>query len=43
MATEKISWAKAGDTLLKFTESQPSYLAQEVLQLHILCSTFQQK
>ena len=44
--TEKISLAKAADsysTLLKFSETWPCYLAQEVMQLHILHFTFLQK
>ena len=42
----KISWAKAADaysTLLKFVKSWSCYSAQEVMQLHILHSTFLQK
>jgi hypothetical protein len=35
--------AELYSTLLKFTKSQPSYLAQEVMQLHILLSTFLRK
>jgi hypothetical protein len=45
IATENISWAKAADaysTLLKFAKSRPCYLAQEVVQLHILQSAFLQ-
>lgn len=44
--TERISWAKAANiyfTLLKFSETWPCYLAQEVMQLHILHFTFLQK
>jgi len=43
---EKISWAKAADAcsaLPKFVKSWPCYSAQEVVQLHILHSTFLQK
>ena len=46
IVTVNISWDKAADlysTLLKFTKSQPCYLAQEVMQLHILQSIFLQK
>jgi hypothetical protein len=35
--------AELCSTLLKFTKSQPSYLVQEVMQLHILHSTFLRK
>ena len=44
--TERISWAKAVNTystLLKFSETWPCHLAQEVTQLHILRFTFLQK
>jgi len=44
--TERISCAKPANTystLLKFSENWPCYLAQEVMQLHILHSTFLQK
>ena len=44
--TEKISWPQTADTystLLKFTKTQTCYLAQELMQLHILHSTFLQK
>jgi hypothetical protein len=46
IAREKIPWAKAADaysTLLKFVKSWPCYSVQEVMQLHILHSTFLQK
>jgi hypothetical protein len=46
IATDKILCAKAADAysmLLKFTESQPCYLAHEVMQSHILHSNFLQK
>jgi hypothetical protein len=46
IAVENISWAQAADaysTLVKFAKSRPFYLAQEVMQLHILHSTFLQK
>jgi hypothetical protein len=35
--------AELYSTFLKFTKSQPCYSAQEVMQLHILHSTFLQK
>ena len=35
--------AEMYSTLLKFTESQPCFSAQELMQLHILHSTFLQK
>jgi len=44
--TEKISWAKAADAhyrILKFAKSRPCYLAQEVMQLNFLHSTFLQQ
>ncbi|CAM5080957.1 unnamed protein product [Natator depressus] len=43
---DKITWGKAAsafDTIIKFAERQPCYTAQEVMQLHILHSTFMQK
>jgi hypothetical protein len=43
IAKAKISWAKAANaysTLLKFAKSRPCYSAQEVMQVHILHSTF---
>jgi hypothetical protein len=43
IVTENLCWAKAADaysTLLKFAESRPCYLAQELIQLHILYFTF---
>jgi len=43
IVTENLCWAKAADTyspLLKFAESRPCYLAQEVMQLRILYFTF---
>jgi hypothetical protein len=46
IAIDKISWAKAADaysTVLKFVKSWPCYSAQEVIQLHILHSTFSAK
>ena len=46
VAREKISWAKVADAysaLLKFVKSWPCYSAREVMQLHILHSTFLQK
>jgi hypothetical protein len=42
IAMEKTSWAKAA-MLLNFAESQPCYLTQEIMQLHILHSNFLQK
>jgi hypothetical protein len=46
IVTEKFSWAEgagAYSTLLKFAKIRPCYSAQEVMQLHILHSTFQRK
>uniref|UniRef100_A0A452ICH1 Uncharacterized protein n=1 Tax=Gopherus agassizii TaxID=38772 RepID=A0A452ICH1_9SAUR len=43
---DKITLGKASsvfDTIIKFAERQPCYTAQEVMQLHVLCSTFMQK
>nr|XP_014431724.1 jerky protein homolog [Pelodiscus sinensis] len=43
---DKITWEKAAsafDTIIKFAERQPCYTAQDVMQLHILHSTFMQK
>uniref|UniRef100_A0A8C0JEN1 Uncharacterized protein n=1 Tax=Chelonoidis abingdonii TaxID=106734 RepID=A0A8C0JEN1_CHEAB len=43
---DKITWGKAAsafDTIITFAERQPCYTAQEVMQLHILHSTFMQK
>ena len=46
IAREKIYWDEAADaysTLVKFAKSWPCYSTQEVMQLHILHSTFLQK
>jgi hypothetical protein len=46
IVTEKVSWIKAANmcsTLKTFAKSWPCYSAQEVMQLHILHSTFLQK
>ena len=46
IVTEQNSWVKAANsysTLLKFAKSQPCISAQEVIQLHILHSTFLQE
>jgi hypothetical protein len=46
IVTEKISWAKAAcaySMFLKFAKSWPCYLAQEIMQLQILHSTFLQQ
>uniref|UniRef100_A0A8C0IT06 HTH CENPB-type domain-containing protein n=1 Tax=Chelonoidis abingdonii TaxID=106734 RepID=A0A8C0IT06_CHEAB len=43
---DKITLRKASsvfDTIIKFAERQPCYTAQEVMQLHVLRSTFMQK
>ncbi|XP_005302607.2 jerky protein homolog [Chrysemys picta bellii] len=43
---DKITWGEAAsafDTIIKFAERQPCYTAQEVMQLHMLHSTFMQK
>lgn len=46
IVTEKISWAKNSDaysTFVTFANSRPCYSGQEIMQLHILRSTFLQK
>jgi hypothetical protein len=46
IGTEKVFWAKVAivySTLLKFAEGHSWYSAQEVMQLHILHSSFLQE